>query len=262
MRLAEGEPRAPRPALDELGGEDDRAQRPAAPLAAGEQPVDQQLEAALELRAGGGLRQLQPLLQPLLGHARDERRVLALGEVARDRPGRAEAVGERRARELRQRAERPDPEALERVGEQRHLGPGEQQRDGQRGQVGGERGVGERRDLRPPGARPAGGGEGGEAGRRGTEPDGRAGRRPVRAAQGAARGGEDPLERPAVQRADPARGEPGGAGRAGLDRGADPLERAQCASQASATPAGSGATSRSVGQRASASPSRSPARRP
>ena len=193
QRLAERHPRAPGAALDERGGEHDGAQRPPAPLAAGEQAVDQQLEPALELDARGGLRQLEPLLQPLGRGARDERRVLALGEVARERAGGAEAVGQRGAREPGQLAQRADPEALERVGEHRHLGARQQQGDRQRRHVGGERRRGQRRDLGPPGAGPAGGGERGEARGRGAQ----AGRLPAFPGPGASR----PGRRPACRRA-------------------------------------------------------------
>ena len=65
-----------------------------------------------------------------------------------------------------------------------------------------------------------------------------------------------------MQLAQALRVEPREAGAARLDRRADPLQHASRRSHSSATPAGSGATSRSAGQRASASPSRSPARTP
>ena len=215
QRLAERHARAPGAALDQLGGEHDRAQRPAAPLAAGQQAVDQQLQAALELDARGRLGQLQPLLQPLGRRARDERRVLALREVARQRAGRAEAIGQRRARELGQRAERADPEALQRVGQHRDLRARQQQRDRQRRHVGGERRGGQRRDLRRAG-RARGSAAANAAKRDGAAPRrGTDARRPC-AAPARARRGQHALERAAVERLQPARAEPGAcrAGRA------------------------------------------------
>ena len=87
--------RAPRPAAHQRGREHDGADRPPAPLAAGEHAVDQHPERPLELRARGRLRQLQHLLQTLGRHPRAQRRVPPAGEVARQRPGRAEAIGQR-----------------------------------------------------------------------------------------------------------------------------------------------------------------------
>ena len=260
QRLAERHARAPGAALDQLGGEHDRAQRPAAPLAAGQQAVDQQLQPALELDARGRLRQLEPLLQPLGRRARDERRVLALREVARERAGGAEAVGQRGARELRQLAERADPEALQRVGQHRHLRARQQQRDRQRRHVGGERRGGQRRDLRRAGR--ARGWR--RRGRRSATAPRRGGDRPAPAsapARGASRPGRPSSVPPWSVFNPPA---PNQAMPGGPDSTAAPMPSSArtWASQASATPAGSGATRRSVGQRASASPSRSPARRP
>ena len=133
-------------------------------------------------------------------------------------PAAAEAIGQRGARQPGQLAEGADPEALERIRQQRDLRTREQQRDRQRGHVGGQRGGGHRGDLRAPCARATGGRQRGEARGRRAEPD-----RPL---QRVARGGQHALERAAVQRAQAAGAEPGGAGRARLDGGADALQRA------------------------------------
>ena len=158
------------PPLDERGREHDGAQRPPAPLGAGEHAVDQQAERALELRARGRLGQLEHLLQALGGRARAQRRVLAAREVARERAGLAEAVGQRGPRELREVAERGDAEPLQRLGERGDLGPRGEQRHRQRGEIGGEARRRVRGDLRPARAGAMGGGERGEARGRGADP--------------------------------------------------------------------------------------------
>ena len=62
-----------------------RAQRAPAPLAAGQQTVDEQAQRVLELGAGARLGQLEGLLETLGRAARDERRVAPAGEVVGQR---------------------------------------------------------------------------------------------------------------------------------------------------------------------------------
>jgi hypothetical protein len=69
QRLPEGHARPPRTALHQHGGEHGGAQGAPAPLAARQQPVDQQAQPTLELHARRRLRQLEALLQPLGGGA-------------------------------------------------------------------------------------------------------------------------------------------------------------------------------------------------
>src|SRR5947199_393221 len=78
---------APRAALDELRRERDRTQRAPAPLAAGEEAVDEHPERALELLARAGLRQLERLLEPLARRPRAQRRVAAGDEIGRQQAG-------------------------------------------------------------------------------------------------------------------------------------------------------------------------------
>ena len=234
--------------------EHDGAQRAPAPLAAGEQAVDQQAERALELRARRRLRQLEQLLQALGGGARAQRRVAPARELARERAGGAEAVGQRGARAARASSpERADAEALQRLGQRGGLRAQAEQGDRQRRQVGGER-------VRAAGAISARRARARSAAASAAKRDGAA---PMRAGAPSARRAAAitpssvPPWRPRRPRASN-QARPGGR----LDRRADALQRASSRSHASATPAGSGATSRSVGQRASASPSRRPARTP
>ena len=106
MRLAERHAQPPRPALDERGREHDGAERPPAPLAPGDEAVDQQAERVLELRPGAGLGQLERLLQPLRRAPRDAAACRARGR------GRAPAARRRRSdRPARPAAARRAPRA-------------------------------------------------------------------------------------------------------------------------------------------------------
>ena len=206
--------------------------------------------------AGGRLGQLERLLQPLGGGAGAQRRV---APAARDRAPAArppEAVGERGARQRRELAQRADPEALERLGQRRRLRPGgaaarPAAAPGRRASAGGRgrRDSGRRARARPAAASAAKrDGAAPEARRRAAAPGARRPARPRASRRAAAQAAR--LENHAC---------PGG--RTRRPRRCPPGARS-AASHASATPAGSGGTSRSVGQRASASPSRSPARTP
>src|SRR5215217_2221648 len=218
-RLAERDAGAPGAALDKLGGEDGGAHRAAAALAAGEQPVDQQAERALELRARGRLGQVEPLLQALGRLAGAQRSITPAREVPGQRTRGAEAVGEVGARQLGQLAEGADAEALEHDGQRGGLLAHAQEADRQRGQVGGQPGGPVRGELGPARARLRGRREGGEARGRGADAS--------RRAERPARGGDDVLDPAAVDRPQAARVEPRDAGAAGLDRRADALEPAE-----------------------------------
>ena len=261
-RLAEDESLAPGPALDQRGRQDDGAQRATAPLATSEQAVDQQLERALELRARRRLGQLERLLESTRPrHARAQRRVTPAGEVASAQAGRAEAVGDRRARQRRELARAcaiptRSSGVTQRV--QRRGSPAmREQRDRQRrrGSRAQRRRADDRHDLGSAHARPRGRGERREARRRGADAGRERGRRGARRCS--------VCSSAAVQVAQRLRVEPDER-RAGRSRPQRPIasRRASSASCASATPAGSGATSCRSGQRASASPSRMPARTP
>ena len=82
---------------------------------AGEQPVHQHAEHPLKSRAGARVAQQQRLLQAFLGGTRPQRRVLATGEPLREHTRRSEAVGELRAPQPAQLAERANAEAPERL---------------------------------------------------------------------------------------------------------------------------------------------------
>ena len=101
-RLAQRDSGAPGAALHEARRQRQRAQRAPAPLGPRQEARDQQLERVLELRAGRGLGQRQPLHDRLGGPARLERRCRARAR-GRGRAGR----GGRSARTSRGRAARP-----------------------------------------------------------------------------------------------------------------------------------------------------------
>ena len=166
-------------------------------------------------------------------------------------PGRAEAIGHGCARQGGEIAERGDAEPLERLGQLGRRSAGVQQVHGQRRELAVSAlavDVSARRGRALLAAASA-------QKRDGPAPI-RAGRRTVRRA--AAR---TPLEA-AVEAQQPARLEAREPGALGLHRGADRSTAASTSSHASTTPTGSGGTSASAGQRASASPSRIPARTP
>ena len=222
MRLAERHAQPPRPALHQRGRQHDGAERAPAPLAAGHEAVDQQVERVLELGAGARLRQLQRLLEALRGAARDERRVAPAREVARERPGGAEAVGERRARERGELPERADPEALERLGQRGGLRARAEQGDRQRREVGGERVAARRRPPPPPPPAAAGRREAAATAAKREEAT------PRRAGTSSARRVTPRTpSRPPCSVEQPARVEARDAGALGLDRGADALERGE-----------------------------------
>src|SRR4029077_11622820 len=98
-----------------------RAQHPAAALAAREQAVDEHSQHALERHSGARVADLERLEQALLHPPRRERIILSARETVGLDARRAEAVGERIAPQAREHAERAHAEALQRL-EQR-LGP-------------------------------------------------------------------------------------------------------------------------------------------
>src|SRR6185436_7051193 len=104
-RLAHRDLAPPRALLDEARAEPKLPERAPAPLRAGEQPVDQELERALELLAGNRLGEIEVLAQADPERARLERRVEAARELARAQTRAAEAVGDVSLRERPELAE-------------------------------------------------------------------------------------------------------------------------------------------------------------
>ena len=171
---------------------------------------------------------------------------LPAGELARPQPGAAEAVGQRGGRQRGDRAERGQPELLERLDDRRRLLAAPQQGDGLAGQ-----GVRPRDDLRAARARPRRPGHGAEA--RGAGPD-------PRGACAARRAPPPPRRRASRRAAGAGRGRRSRPAPGRVDSTPAPVDssRVTTPSQASATPTGSGGTSASRGHRASASPRRIP----
>ena len=255
LRVGAGDPQrgrlAPGAAGHEARRHRQRPQRPAAPLAARQHAGDQHLQRALELLAGDRLGQIDPLGHRLRRAARLERGVAPAGEVERQQAGVAEALGHRARGQRRQLAEGAHPQAVEHLGQGAQLGARAQQRRGQPGEKAGGLAL-----ARPPRARAA------------AAPRARRNRR--RSDEGAA---PIRLPRPSERRvaaSTPARSPPWmprrpsaskKAAPACSDSGAPPIRSilSSTSCQRLRTASGSGGTSRSSGQRDSASPSRMPA---
>ena len=226
QRLAERHPRAPGAALDELGGEHDGAQRPPAPLAAGQQAVDRAAPSPRwswtpEADSGSSSRSSSrsAAVRGTSGVSLPWARSRASGPAGPKRSASAARGSLASSPSVR------DPEALQRVGEHRHLRAATAA--GRPAAAPCRRRAPRRTAARPPGrrarARPA------AARRRSATAPRRSGRHERRRrvpAQRPARRRQHALERAAVQRLQPARAEPGDARRAGLDRRADVLQRA------------------------------------
>src|SRR5262249_31585026 len=85
--------------------------------------------------ARGGLLELEQLLEQLAWPARAQRGVVPAREVVSEQAERAEAIGNRGARQRREGAEGGDPKALELLGQRRQLWPMAEQRDRLGGEV-------------------------------------------------------------------------------------------------------------------------------
>ena len=211
------------------------AQRAPAALATGQQAVDEQLQRALELRARGRLRQLEPLLQALAGDCAGRSGVSRprARSCARS-PGAAEAIGDRGARQRGQRAER----ARSRGARAARAAP-RSPRSGAAAPTGSPaRSSAPAHDAGTAGARARGGGhDRAEARRAGAEAPA-----PTPARRSAARvAREHAVERAAVQAPQPARPRSRRAReRPGSTCAPMPSRRASTRSQASATPTGIG----------------------
>ena len=228
----------------------DGAQRPAPPLAPGDQAVDEEAQGTLELLSGGGLRKLQRLLQTLPGAvkpaARPGRR--------RDR-GRADRDS-RSDRRPRIAAGPPAPPASGRPGAPvaRPASPWPRASAGGRraGRPGGPARPG-RRLRRPPPA--------GRARAAAARAQNGVGAAPMRAGRRSARphGDDDLLDRPGVQLDQPLRAEADEARPFGGDRGPDPLQTGErpAPTRRRRRPDREG-SARGCGQRARASPRRIP----
>ena len=160
QRLAEHHLLAPRPALlDQLGGDDDRSQRPPAPLPASQQAIDQQAQPPLQLDPGRRLGQLERLAQELARRAGAERAVTAPRQLIGEQPPLAEAIGQRGGGQRRQLAERPDPSRSSASGRSASAGRARSSATGQRGQIGARRpALGPARGAEPASRRSPGGG--------------------------------------------------------------------------------------------------------
>ena len=95
-----------------------------------------QAQRVLELRAGGGLGQLERLPHALAGRARPRRSTGAADQIECPQARFPKAVGDRGARQRRQRAERPDAQPLQHGGQLRVDPRRAQQADRERPQVG------------------------------------------------------------------------------------------------------------------------------
>ena len=149
--------------LNQRSRQHHRTKRPPPPFPPRKQTVDQQSQRSFELDTGGRLWERERLTQELARRPGSQRAVTSTGQLVGEQSCRPEPVRQDGRLMCSQLSERPDAQALERLGQLGQERPGAQQRDWQGSQKGTGLPMVSSDDHRPANPRPRGRGHRGEA---------------------------------------------------------------------------------------------------